>query len=73
MLEFIMTRPAVSLDTYRPKILLIGIHAPYNSTANIESYYEEFINLVKSNNITYDEAFFFKLREIETSTFITKP
>ena len=67
-----MTRTAVSLDTFRPKILLIGIHAPYNSTANIESYYEEFINLVKSNNIVYDETYFFKLREIEASTFITK-
>ncbi len=55
-----------------PKILLVGIHAPYNRLPDIQSYYEEFLNLVKSNGITYDEKFFIKLRSIEPGTFITK-
>lgn len=67
-----MKKTAESFDIYRPKILLVGIHAPYNTIPNIQSYYEEFINLVKSDNLTYDESIFFKLREIDPSTFITK-
>jgi GTPase len=67
-----MKKTAESFDIYRPKILLVGIHAPYNHTPNIQSYYEEFINLVKSDNLAYDETFFFKLREIDASTFISK-
>lgn len=67
-----MKKTAESLEIYRPKILLVGIHAPYNITPNIQSYYEEFINLVKSDNLTYDEAIFFKLRDIDSSTFISK-
>lgn len=67
-----MKKTAESHDIYRPKILLIGIHASYNTIPNIQSYYDEFINLVKSNNIIYDETFFFKLRDIDASTFISK-
>lgn len=54
-----------------PKLLLIGIQAPYNKTENIQAYYDEFIALVKSNNIAYVDAAFIKLRAIEPSTFIT--
>lgn len=67
-----MKKTAESLDIYRPKVLLVGIHAPYNTIPNIQSYYEEFINLVKSNNIPFDETIFFKLRDIDSSTFISK-
>ncbi len=67
-----MKKKAESLEIYRPKLLLVGIHAPYNSTPNIQSYYEEFVNLVKSDNLTFDEAIFFKLRDIDPSTFISK-
>ena len=67
-----MKKTAESFDIYRPKILLIGIHAPYNTTPNIQSYYDEFIKLVESDNLIYDETFFFKLREVDSSTFITK-
>jgi GTP-binding protein HflX len=55
-----------------PKTLIIGVHAPYNKTSNIESYYEEFINLVKSNRAHYDEKLFIKLREIDSGYFFTK-
>ena len=56
---------------YRPRILVIGIQAPYNKNPNIDSYYEEFLNLVKSNGVKYDEAYFFRLRTIDSGTFIT--
>lgn len=67
-----MTRSAQALSDFRPRILLVGIYAPYNRTTNINSYFEEFVNLVKSNGIEYDQTYFFTLREIEAGTFITK-
>ncbi len=55
-----------------PKTLIIGIHAPYNKTANIDSYYQEFLSLVKTNGTQYDQAIFIKLREIDPGYFLTK-
>ena len=67
-----MTKTAESLSIYRPKVLLLGIYAAYNKTTFVDSYFEEFINLVKTNGIVYDEVFFFKLRDIDSGTFISK-
>lgn len=53
-----------------PKTLLIGVEAPYNKIRNFESYYEEFENLARSNNITEYEIVIVKLREINPSYFI---
>ena len=55
-----------------PKTLLVGIQAPYNTTKNIQSYFDEFVHLVESNNIEYDDALFIKLREIDPGYFFTK-
>ena len=55
-----------------PKTLLVGIHSPYNMTKNIQSYYDEFVNLVKSNGIAYDETYFTRLRAIDPGYFLTK-
>lgn len=55
-----------------PKTMLVGIQAPYNTTKNIDSYYEEFMNLVHSNNIPFNETFFIKLRTIDPGYFITE-
>jgi len=55
-----------------PNILLVGIHAPYNHLKNIESYYEEFVNLAKSNGVPYIETFFFRLRTIDAGYFISQ-
>lgn len=52
--------------------LIIGIDAPYNKTVNIDSYYQEFLNLVRTNGTEYDEALFIKLREIDPGYFLTK-
>jgi len=55
-----------------PKTLLVGIHAPTNLTKNIQSYYDEFVSLVHSNEIEYDEVFFVKIRSIDPAYFLTK-
>lgn len=55
-----------------PKTLVVGIEAPYNKTVNIDSYFQEFLNLVKTNGIPYEEAIFIKLREIDPGYFLTK-
>lgn len=54
-----------------PKTLIVAIHAPYNTTKNIQSYYEEFINLVRSNGIKYDQVYFTKIRNIDPGYFIS--
>jgi len=57
---------------YLPNVALLGIQTPYNKTKNIDSYYEEFINLVKSNEVSYDNVIFMKLREIHPVYFLSK-
>jgi len=62
-----------SADTnYAPKTALLGIHSPYNKIKNIKSYFDEFVNLVRSNDLTYDDTLFMKLREIHRVYFLTK-
>ncbi len=67
-----MSRPATDLSEYLPKILIVGIYAPYNTTTNLDSYFEEFVNLVTSRGLDYEEAVFIKIRQINAATFITK-
>lgn len=56
----------------QPKTLILGIQAPYNKTTDINSYFEEFINLVASNGIVPDYELFIKLREIDNAYFLTQ-
>ena len=67
-----MTKPQNQSTKYHTKTLILGIHAPYNRTNNIQAYYEEFENLVKTDEIEYDEKIFLKLREIDNAYFFTK-
>ncbi|MCL4360935.1 GTPase HflX [Candidatus Dependentiae bacterium] len=66
-----MTRQ-VENPIIKPKILIVGILSPTNSIVNTQSYFDEFVNLVKSNGIEYDEAVFIKLRQIDPGYYITK-
>lgn len=61
-------------DTSAPtcNVLLVGVHAPYNRTQNVEGYFQEFINLAKSNGLCTDLTMFIRIREIDTAYFITK-
>jgi len=53
-------------------ILLLGVHAPYNRTPNIEGYFQEFVNLAKSNGLPTDITMFMRIRDIDSAYFITK-
>jgi len=67
-----MTKPTESTANQGPRILALGICSPTNFTKDIQSYFDEFINLVKSNGIEYHAAQFIKLRSIDPAYYITK-
>jgi len=55
-----------------PRILLVGIDAPYNRTPSIRAYFDEFENLVRSSRTPYTRLAEFKLREVDPVYFFTK-
>lgn len=67
-----MTKPTHYKTQQFPRTLLVGIEAPYNRTNNIDSYFEEFLNLVKTNGTEYVDAIFMKIRSVDSSYFLTK-
>lgn len=67
-----MVKIAEFITKSAPKTLIIGIYSPYNPTENVESYFEEFKNLVHSNGVEYQHEIFMRLRTIDPATFITK-
>jgi len=67
-----MSRKEAITTNYLPKIGLLGVHTPYNRIKNIQSYYQEFKELVKSNNIIPTDEIFFKLRDVNPVYFLTK-
>lgn len=67
-----MVREAQYAAQDYPETLLVGVHAPYNKTKNIDSYYEEFLNLAKTNGVRNYETMFIKLRDIDPTYFLTK-
>lgn len=54
------------------RILIVGIQTPLNTNKTIESYFEEFRNLVESNGVDYEHEISIKLREIDPTYFLTK-
>src|ERR1700733_12224054 len=69
--EALMSRKSQETQTY-PNTLLIGIEAPYNTTKDIESYFDEFKNLAKTNEVVFVDFIPIKIRDIDVATFITK-
>lgn len=67
-----MARKPFYLTQAVPKTLLIGVHAPYNRTHDIEGYFDEFKNLVKANRGHYDHEKYVKLRTIDAAFFISR-
>jgi len=64
---------SVAIDpTINAHTLVLGIQAPYNRTKHIESYFEEFLNLIKTNGVVYERAEFIRLREVDPAYFFTK-
>ena len=64
-------RTATTAKEY-PATIIVGLHAPYNRTKYIQSYYDEFENLVKTLGVPYEQSYFTKLRSIDNATFLTK-
>ncbi len=58
--------------TLHPETLLVMVHAPYNKTRHLQAYFDEFLNLVKADGVTYREALSIKLRDLDTAYFFTK-
>lgn len=63
---------AKELSEFLPKILFLGVYAPYNKTKNIDGYFQEFVNLAKSNGLDTMYTMFIKIREIDPAYFITR-
>lgn len=55
-----------------PRTLILGIHAPYNRTLDVSSYFDEFMNLIDTNGTPYDVENFIKLRTVDQAYFLTK-
>jgi GTPase len=67
-----MAKQAHSLSDYLPRVLLLGVYAPYNKTADLESYFQEFRNLAKTNGIVHHEELYVKLRNVDPTYFFTE-
>ncbi len=67
-----MSRLTQATKLENSKTLLVGIQSPKNRTKNIQSYFDEFLNLVKTTGIHYEDIMFIKLRSIDTAQFLTK-
>ena len=67
-----MTRKKEYITKTHPKTFVIGIEAPYHKALDMQSYFQEFLNLVKTNGTEFDKAIFIKLREVDPSYFLTK-
>lgn len=55
-----------------PRTLIVGIQSPTNKTTAINSYFEEFTNLVSTFGTEVEASIFLKIREIDSSYFLTK-
>ena len=60
------------LTNQAEKTLIVGIDAPYNYSHDINSYFDEFKNLIKTNQDRYEDEIFIRLRDIHAGTFLTQ-
>lgn len=67
-----MTKPASFETQYTPRTLVIGVDAPYNRTKSMQSYFDEFVSLLKTNNTPFETSLFIKIRSIDPAYFFTK-
>lgn len=65
-------KAATSTTEKHPKTLLLGVFAPYNRELAREDYFAEFLSLVKTLGLQYDETSFIKLRHVDKANFLTK-
>lgn len=66
-----MTKPQNLPTVQHPTTLVIGIQAPYNKTTQIQAYYDEFLNLLKTSDVVITQKLFWKINAIDPKTFLT--
>jgi GTPase len=66
-----MKKQATATKTY-PKTLLLGVQTPDHYQMNMESYFEEFRNLARTNGVENAEEMIVKIREIDPGYFLTR-
>ena len=66
------TKEATSTAIMHPKRLILGIYAPYNHASSMDFYFQEFLSLLATADIVYEESLFFKIRQTDNNSFLTK-
>lgn len=63
-----------TMDTAKmyPKTLVLGVYTPDNRVTDMHYYFEEFLSLIATLEMPYDESLFFKVREVDKRYFFTK-
>lgn len=64
-------KTSYSTAAHKPETLIIGVQSPYNPLKSIESYYEEFRNLVHSSGRDYEHEMYVKLRSLDPTHYFT--
>jgi GTPase len=54
------------------KTLLVGVYTPFNPIDDPQYYYDEFLSLVHTLELPYDETYFMKVRSVDNNLFLTK-
>ncbi|MBD3272946.1 GTPase HflX [Candidatus Dependentiae bacterium] len=67
-----MSKKPISTEKPHLKTLLVGVKAPYNKINPIEIYFEEFLNLIKTLGLKYEDKITIKLRSLDKANFFTK-
>jgi GTP-binding protein HflX len=63
---------ATLISQMHPKTLAVGVYTPYVNISDAENYFEEFLSLIKTLGMPYDETWFTKARVVDYNTFFTK-
>jgi GTP-binding protein HflX len=66
-----MKKQATPTTSY-PKTLLLGIQTPQHHAMNMESYFEEFHNLAKTNGVVDELSLNIKIRAIDAGYYLTQ-
>lgn len=66
------TKQAQPSNMHQTKTLLVGVYTPHNQIGNPEYYYEEFLSLVNTLGMHYDQTYFMKVRSTDNNMFLTK-
>lgn len=63
---------ATSISEMHPKTLAVCVYTPYVKISDADNYFEEFLSLIKTLGMPYDETWVTKVRAVDSNTFFTK-